>query len=252
MPPAAAPAFDKPRVLALEPDAVTSTLLELYLRPAGAEVQVVASVEAALEAAALHRPALALLDALSLREASDEARAALAARLEGVARHLLLMPDDPDADASALLAADGTLTRPLEAAPLLRALRDAVQAVPGAPVARDAEDMIEGFLNLIREMNLDESMAAELAGSFVERGRGYLDTLREALQNGDDDAMERAGHALKGMAGNLRFHTIVAEAEALREATRMRRTGDAATLVTRLEQTYQGLRRALGERWPVS
>ncbi len=91
----------------------------------------------------------------------------------------------------------------------------------------------------------DESLFRELAQYFIEDSPGLLDQVRLGVQKNDAEAVERAAHSLKGLAGNFGATRAREAALAVERLGRGGNLGDAARSCAELQQEIELLQRAL-------
>jgi PAS domain S-box-containing protein len=85
----------------------------------------------------------------------------------------------------------------------------------------------------------------ELAEAFQFETMPLLETLRQAVAEGQPEQLQRAAHNLKGSSNNLGARTMAALSAELETLGKNGTVAGAAELVTRLEQEYQRVCRAL-------
>jgi two-component system sensor histidine kinase/response regulator len=85
----------------------------------------------------------------------------------------------------------------------------------------------------------------ELAEAFQFETPPLLETLRQAVAEGQPEQLKRAAHNLKGSCNNLGARTMAALSAELETIGKSGTIEGAAELVTRLEQEYQRVWQAL-------
>jgi len=90
-------------------------------------------------------------------------------------------------------------------------------------------------------------VVARILSRFFQESQERLETLRTASATADAAAIERAAHALRGIAGTVGAHEVCNLALRLEQGGREGRTQDAAGLVTELDSAL-GRARAIFER----
>jgi HPt (histidine-containing phosphotransfer) domain-containing protein len=99
---------------------------------------------------------------------------------------------------------------------------------------------------LLELRSLQKPGAPDVVGRILNRffaeSAERLETIRSSVAAGDAQAIERAGHALKGIAGTVGAHAVHRLAVRLEEVGRAGRTQDAAPLVTELESALERTR----------
>jgi HPt (histidine-containing phosphotransfer) domain-containing protein len=111
----------------------------------------------------------------------------------------------------------------------------------GAPVASDP---IEGLIDEARMATFRDDyadIAGRLADLFAETAPELLASLRAAHDTGDEEALRRAAHKLKGSCQNMGATFMATLAAAVE------RDEDTETAVARLEAAFEPTRDALRE-----
>jgi HPt (histidine-containing phosphotransfer) domain-containing protein len=80
----------------------------------------------------------------------------------------------------------------------------------------------------------------DLAETFLRKRRGQIQDWRKAIADGDEQALRRLGHELKGTAGSFGFHDLSGMAAELEAAVI---GGDLATAAEKLERMIDFLDR---------
>jgi len=91
----------------------------------------------------------------------------------------------------------------------------------------------------------EPDIVQELAEAFQFETPPLLETLRQAVAEGQPEQLRRAAHNLKGSSNNLGARTMAALSAELETLGKNGALAGAAELVTRLEQEYQRVCRAL-------
>ena len=121
---------------------------------------------------------------------------------------------------------------------------------PAEPVAvastESAASLDAERLAMLRELDDgDGGLLASIVDEYVAGAQRNLEVLREAVAEGDPEAVERAAHALKGSSANVGA-TLLTELTAHLEALgRARALGGAAPMVDDVEREYERVRTAL-------
>jgi len=85
--------------------------------------------------------------------------------------------------------------------------------------------------------------ATELIDLFLKDTVSHLNVLREAVSKNDNDELRRVAHMLKGGSANIGAARMTALYEQLE--TKKLANGEAATLVSKIENEFEGVRQAL-------
>jgi hypothetical protein len=108
---------------------------------------------------------------------------------------------------------------------------DQSESAPAADIVIDPERF-----EMLRELDGgDGQLLSEIVNEYVADSSRSLDTLREAIAEGDPQAAEREAHTLKGSSANLgavRVADICAQLEALGRARALGRAPDLVESVT--------------------
>jgi CheY-like chemotaxis protein len=91
----------------------------------------------------------------------------------------------------------------------------------------------------------EPDIVQELAEAFQFETPPLLQTLRQAVAEGQSEQLKRAAHNLKGSSNNLGAHTMAALSADLETIGKQGTVERAAELITRLEQEYQRVCQAL-------
>jgi PAS domain S-box-containing protein len=135
-----------------------------------------------------------------------------------------------------------------------RRLTSPLSPVKTAPLTLEAEEQAEldpaldpTVLVELRQFQGEGELdiMQELAEAFQFETPPLLETLRQAVAEGQPEQLRRAAHNLKGSSNNLGARTMAALSAELETLGKNGTVAGAAELVTRLEQEYQHVCRAL-------
>jgi HPt (histidine-containing phosphotransfer) domain-containing protein len=125
---------------------------------------------------------------------------------------------------------------------------DSLLAWPGAPAipekTGDEESLDPEVLAGLRELGGAE-MLAELAEMFLDDASSGLATLREAIEAGDANSVERVAHTLKGSSGNMGAKGMAAICAELQDTGSSGDLSCAPELLEQLEDEFERVRPAL-------
>ncbi|MET0625253.1 MAG: response regulator [Pyrinomonadaceae bacterium] len=134
---------------------------------------------------------------------------------------------------------DAYISKPLQAGELLRAI-DRLIPAPAALDAEPADGMrgeAEAVLSALRARTEgDSDLARELILIFLDTYPRFLSEMREAVESGDGEALERAAHAMKGSVGYFNNKRASAAAERLEAVAVCGDLGAAPSALADLEQ----------------
>jgi len=100
----------------------------------------------------------------------------------------------------------------------------------------------------LRNIGGDMALLEELVKLFLQRYQAMLESIRTALANRDQEAVEQAAHALKGTAGNLCASEVVLSAGQLEALGRLGTLVEGPIIYAQLEKSVLRLVRLLEER----
>jgi two-component system sensor histidine kinase RpfC len=208
------------RLLLAEDNGVNRMVLEKILVQAGHSTKTVADGEAALEAMLKERFDVILLDAnMPGIEGPEVARLYRFAALRAHAPIIALTADASSACREDCLRAGmvACLIKPLTPDALLAAIADAYAKSPGdaeipvrpenrarppAQTFGDAEPLDAQTLAGLARLGGDEFLR-ELIGQFLVEGKQIVESMAEAVENGDIQSFQHKAHALASSAGNV-------------------------------------------------
>ena len=93
----------------------------------------------------------------------------------------------------------------------------------------------------------DPAFLKTLINTFLDDCETYMSALRTAVEEGDEDALEKEAHGLKGAVANLQAEPAREAARRLEELGRSGAVGEADRALDRLETEIDRLRSALVE-----
>ncbi len=211
-------------VLLAEDTADNQRLISMYLRRAGASVDIVENGQQALQKALQHEYDLILMDMQMPIMGGIEAIEKL--RVAGYKNPIVTLTANAlkqDRERCAKAGADDYLTKPLDLEPfyviLKTYLREVEQAQPFVPTAYVSDDL------------LDDPEFKELVSKFLEDLPDKLQDINEAYFNSDWSGMKSLVHKLKGTGASFGYPIIT----------------ELATLIYKdlLDNNYSALERAV-------
>ena len=250
---------EKPLVLGVDTDPVFRELVALCLSPLGYEVRMAPGLNGILP---LNRQRLPALFLVSMHGLSEEEAGRIRESCDehgSLPIYALILPGEtiPDPPPFHL---SGQLVKPLKPEDLLNCFLpedpapisgNLSTAPPDDPVSRPdpIPKPLRGFQDFIDEMDMDKLMIDDLTQSFLERGKVYIDDIPSLLKAHDGKGLDRVAHAMKGMAGNLRFDELMRLADRLRVFAKEESIEEMEQLVPRIEQEFAGIRVAHTGPW---
>lgn len=129
------------------------------------------------------------------------------------------------------------------------------KAAPSQPVSQDSGPVDASVLKTLRDIGGEEEpgFLNGLIERFLLEAVPLMAALRAAVERGDQQALERTAHGLKGRCGQMGAHRLAALSEQLQECGRSGNLRPAGDLLARLEVEFDPVRTALiNEREKVS
>jgi PAS domain S-box-containing protein len=252
-------AAGRSRVLVAEDNPVNQKVAARLLENLGYRVDVVGDGLEALEALATTSYGAILMDVQMPQMDGYEATARIRHREEaaGGAGRVPIIAMTANAlagDRERALEAgmDDYLPKPVTTEELDAALKRWISGEPavkpdGEPPKEESDggELLDAaVLAGLRELG-DADLVADLAGMFLGDAESRLATLREALEGGDAEALERTAHTLKGSSGNMGATRMAAICAELQEIGASGDLGRVPELLARLEEEFWRVRPAL-------
>ena len=217
-------------VLLAEDNVVNQRLATRLLEKQGHTVVVANTGKEAVDLSAQEGFDIVLMDVQMEEMDGLEATAAIRAREGDSGAHIPIVAMTAYAlqgDRERCLAAgmDGYVPKPIDAEKLFEVIDELLPAeglaepvgpAPAAGIATDSSARPDGGARatpIDREEMMacvggDEELFRELVELFVSDYPGHLGRIREAVNDGDADGLERAAHTLKGAVGNFAAKTV--------------------------------------------
>ena len=139
-------------------------------------------------------------------------------------------------------AVAGWLAKAADAQPAEAAAPPSDEDQPALPAPSMDFDLIEtefGSVDTVREV----------LAEYVEDVQARIGVVRNALDEGDFDTVQREAHALKGGALTLAAAGLADASQQLEESAREGRSGDAAAALDVIDREFASVRRATEERY---
>ena len=208
------------RVLLVDDGEANRKLVALLLKRAGYEVATACNGREGADAALAEEFDVMLLD--MQMPVMDGYSAATFLRERGYDRPIIALTAHAmkgDRDKCVDAGCDDYLTKPIDTAALLetvaRAIRCGRLATATPPARAIAQPLMSSLL-----MGEDDAELAEIVDSFVEHLHGQTRAMRQALDEGEMQALAELAHWLKGSGGTMGFDAFTAPAAALEAAAR--------------------------------
>ena len=218
------------RILLAEDSPDNQRLISFYVRKTGAEIDIAADGQAALEQALAGDYDLVLMDMQMPKMDGGEATSLL--RQAGYGRPIVMLTANAfkeDRDRCAQAGCNDFLTKPIDRVEFYRVLNTYLRpresfaaAVAETPAAR-----------LHREMEYE---MRELAGDFVRELPERVKRMRSAQQRGDMSELGALVHKLKGVGATFGFPEVTRWAGEVEQQIRL---GELSELRQRMDSLYQ-------------
>jgi two-component system sensor histidine kinase/response regulator len=211
-------------VLLAEDNAVNQRLAAAVLERRGHRVTIANNGREALDRLAASTFDVVLMDVQMPEMGGLETTAAIRERERTTGAHVPIVAMTAHAmkgDRERSLAAgmDEYLTKPLDSRRLCAIVERLTSVGPLAPDAPPAAEL-EVSDRVLARVGGDRQLLAEISRLFVDDAPKHLDRIRQAIDEGDAESVQRAAHALKGAAANFEADSLVAAARSLEEIAR--------------------------------
>jgi PAS domain S-box-containing protein len=250
------------RVLLAEDNTTNQKIAVHMLHKLGYSVDVAGNGREALDKVQENSYALVLMDIQMPEMDGLEATAAIRRRELTDGGHVPIVAMTAHAmkgDREHCLAAgmDDYISKPIISRDLAqvmdRVLSQALAQVPGEsgqgePIRQAAFDR-DAFMD---RLGGEEGIAGEIIGIFMEDAAQVIQDLKDALQNGDADAVARYGHKLKGAAANINAEAMRQAVHEIELAGKDGKLNRIHALLQQLEEEFRALSAVLSASglWP--
>jgi PAS domain S-box-containing protein len=255
--PASSPAPGGLRVLLAEDNEVNQRLVVRMLQQHGHATVVAGNGQEALALLARQGFDVVLMDVQMPEMDGFEATACIRAREAASGQHIRIIALTAHAmkgDRERCLAAgmDGYVSKPIDEAQLLRAIRQVARRVPAGapgqePPAEAAGPQVLDRPALLQRVGGDRTLLRQVIELFLNGSTRYVATMREALAAGDTSRLCRAAHTLKGSAAGLGALGVMEAARRVEAAGPGDDLDLVAALLTALEEQLLLVRPKLHE-----
>ncbi len=238
----------KLRILVAEDNAVNQAVILRMLQKMGHTPVLAQTGKEALALASKEKFDLAFMD-VQMPEMDGMAATAAIRERETISRtHLPIFAMTAHAmtgDRERCLEAgmDGYITKPVRFSDVEQALSGLASApvTPAQPAAAALASASWNKAEALSRIGGDEELLQELCQIFLENSPKLLQTLRQAVADGDADGVMRAAHSLKGESGYLSASATSHAARQLEEMGRNKNLSRAGDTLAVLEQELANL-----------
>ncbi len=249
-----------PEVLIVEDTAVNQIVAAHMLEKCGFRSRIAENGRVALEALSQRSYAVVLMDCQMPELDGYETTREIRARERGGAHVpiIAMTANSMKGERERCLAAgmDDYLTKPLRSRTLMDALSRWVpaDAAPDAATLGDYAPPPEGDAQLLREAvvaeleTLDRAVLAGLHSQYLDEAAGQLSALRADVAQGDEAAVARTAHALKGTSATIGAALVAQIASELEAGAKAGDLNGAGELLERLLDALARTRTALDAR----
>jgi PAS domain S-box-containing protein len=246
----------KLRVLVVEDNAVNQLLASHLLEKQGHQVVVAANGREALaklEESSGREIDLVLMDVQMPELDGLETTAIIRKKEKTTGRHVPIIAMTARAmkgDRERCLAAgmDGYVSKPVQPELLFQAIEVLIPTASDVSAGRMSKTGATKAFNNSKAMARvqgDSALLREMAELFLKNSPKLLEEIRQALGQGNRQALERAAHTLKGSVSNFAAHAALEAAKRLEHIARQGDLDDSAQALQSLEQELERLRPAL-------
>ena len=224
------------------------------LEKAGHTVTITANGNAALAALQSARFDLVLMDVQMPEMSGAEATTAIRERERVHGGHIPIISLTAHAlkgDRERCLdgGADGYVAKPIVPVDLFAEI-DSVMGRTGYRLVQTA-DMAFSQTDLLARVGGSETLMSEVIGLFMDDAPRLLADIRQGLANGDEAAVYRTTHTLKGSAGNFGAQSLIDVAQRLEARAREGDMTTAANVFATLEDEVNRLMQDLAQSQEV-
>jgi len=240
------------KVLVAEDNEINQMLIEEYLDLYGIKPDIVENGQQAVERAEAEPYQLILMD-VNMPVLSG-INALKMIREKGIATPIVALTANAmegDSERFIGMGFDRYLAKPIDPEALeviLKSYLSDARTPAMAPEQKKGHPPHKRILNLQRiqeELSLPEPVLVKLLKSFAESFDGLLDTLRDAIMNGEVKKIEDTAHSLKGGAANLRIHTLSAMAKEIEVLAKLRAVQECKEVFAEIEAIREPLLREI-------
>ena len=247
------------RVLVAEDNIVNQKVAQRMLEKLGCQVQVVANGKEAVEILELIPFDLVFMDCQMPEMDGYEATAEIRRR-ESDASHIPIIAFTAHTmrgDRERCLAAgmDDYIPKPVKSADLRRVLQEWQGSATAAPPAEQGPEenkesgksVDQAVLDRLRELNEDDEpdIVTELIDLFLRDTPPRLAALKDAIKEGDAQALSQTAHTLKGSSANLGATRLAALNAELEKKASHGSLEEASRLLAQLDNEFERVRHVL-------
>ena len=240
------------RILLVEDNAMNQQLAGRRLRKLGHTAVIAEDGRQALAALEKERFDLVLMDVQMPEMDGLEATAAIREKEKSTGDHIPIIAMtahgmEGDRDWCLEAGMDDYLPKPLDNESIAAAIGKwyTSEASEGRPRAAASAEELEAAIDVasaLRRVDGDRGFLRGLLGEFLGFASAEIETLRQAIRDGDAHRVELAGHSIKGAAANLAAERVCATAARLEEMGRASRLDGAQEVVDELAAEVERLR----------
>ena len=234
------------RILLVDDDAFSRKLMGFYLKPLGAEVELLAGGEDCLRSVAAQAPDLILMDCLMPEmDGFETVRRLRAAQFGGVILALTGNSDENTLRQCTESGMNGHISKPVDAATLRARIHEALgrqDVAPEAePVAEAAEDPLARARSIATAAR-NPALMSRLVASFLKSAEESLLALTAAAAQQDAAGVAAAAHRLRGSSGSFGASALSRAAGNLEDSLKEQSLQQSAALLVALEGIWVPLR----------
>ena len=230
-------------VLLVEDDDINQQVAKSMLEKRGHRMTIVTNGQQALEAIALHRYDVILMDIQLPGMSGIEVTRHIRAQEQGREHQRIIATTAHGRQEDRLryqqAGMDGHLSKPFRPEELYQVVENPLDTSPtcGSEMIFDEEEFVE-------RMQGDIELISELIGIFRQTAPDLLQALREAIQLEDTEELCKAAHRLRGAAGTIGASIVQREAHSLELIGKKGHLAEARVKLPCLEQMFE-------ELWPA-
>jgi len=234
------------RILLVDDDAFSRKLMGFYLKPLGAEVELLSSGEDCLRSVAAQAPDLILMDCqMPQMDGYETVRRLRASQFSGVILALTGNSDEETVQRCGEAGMNGHMSKPVDAATLRARIQEALGTEASAPEPEvPSEDPLARARSIAASAG-NPALMVRLVASFLKSADESMLELTNAAARQDAAGVSAAAHRLRGSSGSFGATSLSHAAGQLEDSLQVQSLQQCDALLVRLQSLWVPLREHL-------